>query len=246
MLIHTSKCSAQLFNVLKSRPCLRSSVRAKSTLSAAEQVFADPGAAEFVAAAGSLKSIPMSQGLPEVIVTGRANAGKSTLFNAVIARKALLHTSSKAGRTRELNFFRVGEAPGKLLLVDAPGYGARGRKEWGELFDNYLDTREELRRIYILFNAKHGLNNFDRGMLEHISQKLLSARGTQPFTLQAVITKADLVPPGKLSEVITKMRKEIFASAPLCLPPIITSCEMNPAFGVDKVRESIAQACGFI
>jgi hypothetical protein len=54
-----------------------------------------------------------------------------------------LSVVAKQGRTRALNFFRVGAPPGKLVVVDAPGYGARGRPEWGELFDKYLETRKE-------------------------------------------------------------------------------------------------------
>jgi GTP-binding protein len=50
---------------------------------------------------------------------------------------------SPQGKTRTLNFFRVGAEPGRLVVVDAPGYGARGRPEWGELFDHYIDTRKE-------------------------------------------------------------------------------------------------------
>jgi hypothetical protein len=42
-----------------------------------------------------------------------------------------------------LNFFRIGEPPGNLVLVDAPGYGARGRREWGALFDAYIEQRKE-------------------------------------------------------------------------------------------------------
>lgn len=163
----------------------------------------------------------------------------------------------------------MGKEPGKLVLVDAPGYGARGKREWGELFDGYLETRKEcayplslspslpfhnptnphplrLKRIYILFNAKHGLNPSDTQMLTHLSTFLLSpTTGTQPFTLQSVITKLDLLPQGQLQSVIGKMKKEIFEAAPLCLPPILTSCEMNPAYGVEKVRKSIAEACGW-
>ncbi|KAF9461088.1 P-loop containing nucleoside triphosphate hydrolase protein [Collybia nuda] len=209
-------------------------------------LFKDAKSAEFVAAAGSVDSIPKLHGLPEVIVTGRANSGKSTLFNTVLGRKALLHTSKKAGRTRELNFFRVGAEPGKLILVDAPGYGARGRPEWGEMFDKYIETRKELRRVYILFNGKHSLNNFDIQMLSHLSRSLLSERGTQPFTLQSVITKADCIPADKISSVITKMRKDIWQAAPLCLPPIVTSAEMSPPFGIDEVRRNIAEACGLL
>jgi len=137
----------------------------------------------------------------------------------------------------------VGGPPGKLILVDAPGYGARGRAEWGELFRKYLDTRKELRRVYILFNAKHPLNDFDTRMLSHLSNSLISARGTQPFTLQSIITKADCIPVAKVTEVIDKMRREIWKAAPVCLPPIITSAGMNPPFGVEEVRQNIAEAC---
>lgn len=169
------------------------------------------------------------------------------------------------GRTQALNFYNVGN-PGQLVLVDAPGYGARGRVEWGKLFDEYIETREQyvsshymytapsrlktlyfsirLKRIYILFSAKHGLNTFDHQMLSHLSQKLVTSRGTQPYTLQAIITKADLVPTNNLSTSIALIQKAIWESAPLCLPPIVTSTALNPPFQIDRVRKSIADACG--
>ncbi|KAH0582409.1 hypothetical protein H2248_010352 [Termitomyces sp. 'cryptogamus'] len=179
------------------------------------QIFGNSGAAEFIAAAGSVTSIPKLHGLPE-------------------------------GRTRELNFFRVGAEPGKLILVDAPGYGARGKAEWGALFDKYIETRRELRRVYILFNAKHLLNAYDTRMLIHLSTKLIDDRGIQPFTLQAVITKADCIPGDKVSETIAQLRKDIWEAAPLCLPPIVTSATMSPPFGLDEMRKNIADACGLL
>ncbi|KAJ7114083.1 P-loop containing nucleoside triphosphate hydrolase protein [Mycena epipterygia] len=201
-------------------------------------------AAEFVAAAATVDQIPALHGRPEVIVTGRANCGKSTLFNAVLGRKDLLRTSKKAGCTRTLNFYRVGEQPGTVVLVDAPGYGARGRPEWGELFNKYIESRKQLRRIYILFNGKHLLNPADLEMLALLSDTLFTQEGSQPYTLQSIITKADCIPNQSLGQVIPKIQKQIWEAAPLCLPPIITSAVMNPMFGIDAVRANIAEACG--
>ena len=59
-----------------------------------------------------------------------------------IERYGLISHSYLKGRTQALNFYCVGD-PGKLILVDAPGYGARGRVQWGELFDKYIETREQ-------------------------------------------------------------------------------------------------------
>ncbi|KAF9482595.1 P-loop containing nucleoside triphosphate hydrolase protein [Pholiota conissans] len=211
----------------------------------AKDVWKESHSASFYAAAKQISSIPKSTGVPEIIVTGRANAGKSTLLNAVLGRTTLLSTSKKAGHTKSLNFYAIGSEPAKLYLVDAPGYGARGRPEWGALFDHYVQNREELKRVYILFNAKHGLNQFDIHMLSHLSQFLMTDRGVQPFTLQSVITKADIIPIDDTRAIIEKMRSEIFAAAPLCLPPIVTSAAMNPPFGLDALRSNIADACGF-
>ena len=52
-------------------------------------------------------------------------------------------SSITQGHTKTLNFYQVGKAPGKAVLVDAPGYGGRGRPEWGKLFDHYTDNRKE-------------------------------------------------------------------------------------------------------
>lgn len=234
--------------------CLLPSLHARATQKAfvwsakystkVQRIFANAKDADFIAGAASASNIPKLHGLPEVIVTGRANVGKSSLFNAVLGRTSLLHTSKRAGHTRQLNFYRVGAEPGKLILVDAPGYGARGRPEWGEMFDEYLRTRKELRRVYILFNAKHGLNAHDREMLTHLSSLLITPRGTQPWTLQSIITKTDTIPVNDVPMVIQKLRKDIHDAAPLCLPPILTSTEMKPPFGIDEVRKSIVDVCG--
>ena len=69
-------------------------------------------------------------------------------------------------------------------------------------------------------------------------------RGTQPFTLQAIITKADQVRTQELPKQLSLIQKDIWESAPLCLPAIVTSTAMSPQFQIDLVQKNIADACG--
>jgi GTP-binding protein len=100
---------------------------------------------------------------------------------------------------------------------------------------------DRLRRIYILFNAKHGISRVDEAMLESLGER---CKGT--LTLQAVITKADTIPLGRSVEVVGKMRDQIRKAAPTCLPAILTSANMSPPLGIAEVRKSIVEACGII
>lgn len=213
--------------------------------SRANAIFKDAKSAEFLAAVGDKESLSLLGGLPEVVVTGRANVGKSSLLNSVIGRRDLLFTSKKAGRTQTLNFFRVGSPPGRLVVVDSPGYGARGRPEWGALFNHYLETRKQLCRVFILISAAHGLSATDEAMLSSLNAQIQSLDGTC-WTLQAIITRADALKTNGRAQ-INQIEQDIFRIAPTCLPPIITSCPSKGiAFGIDEVRKSISHACGIL
>jgi GTP-binding protein len=100
-----------------------------------------------------------------------------------------------------------------------------------------------LKRVYILFAAKHGLNEADRAMLSSLGEQAMASGGTA-FTLQAVITKIDAVPLDKVKTTLAQMRKEIFELAPACLPPLVTHAENHPRLGIEELRASIVEACG--
>lgn len=85
--------------------------------------------------------------IPEVAFLGRSNVGKSSLLNALMGQR-LCYKSSKPGRTRSLNFFAVGGedghgSPGKVAVLDMPGYGKGSREEWGPEIMKYLVGRKQ-------------------------------------------------------------------------------------------------------
>ncbi|KAJ7590517.1 P-loop containing nucleoside triphosphate hydrolase protein [Mycena floridula] len=201
------------------------------------QVFGNHKAAEFLTATG-----PPSN----VIVTGRANVGKSTLLNSVLNRKSLVNVSKRPGHTQTINYFRVGD-PGKLIVVDAPGYGSRGRPEWGESFQKYVEQRKTLRAVYILFQINHDFSEADVQMLSYLSSVMLTPEGRQRFILQAIMTQTDTFRyPGKLQARGMYMREELKKLAPLCRPPLFTAAKQKTANGSEAVRGNILQACGLL
>src|SRR6476469_6429189 len=146
---------------------------------------------QFVAASGSLASLPRMRGT-EIAFAGRSNVGKSSLINAVTGRKALARTSRTPGRTQELIFFTADTG---FTLVDMPGYGyAAAAKSkiaaWTELIHAYLLGRKTLARVYVLIDARHGLKDTDEPTLKALGQAAVSH--------QIVLTKADAVKKSEL------------------------------------------------
>ena len=95
--------------------------------------------------------------LPEFLLVGRSNVGKSSFINTLIERKNYAHTSSKPGKTTTLNFYEVNNT---LYIVDVPGYGfALGGKEkqkkFGMMIEEYLKTRTTMKKVFLLVDYRH-------------------------------------------------------------------------------------------
>jgi GTP-binding protein len=95
--------------------------------------------------------------LPEFLLVGRSNVGKSSFINCLIERKNFAHTSSKPGKTTTLNFYLVNK---KFYIVDVPGYGfALGGKEkqrkFGLMIEEYLKTRSTMKKVFLLIDYRH-------------------------------------------------------------------------------------------
>ena len=201
-------------------------------LEGARILFARPTV--FMMGAVAMEGLPAAD-LPEVAFAGRSNVGKSSLINAVAGRTHLARASTAPGRTREINFFVTDE---KLRLVDLPGYGfARASRTDVRKFQNlgrsYLRGRPNLKRAYLLIDARHGLKDVDA--------EALDAFDTAAVSYQIVLTKADKM---KASDVEVMQAKTLAAivKRPAAFPRVLaTSAEKG--LGIPELRAEIAAAC---
>jgi len=125
--------------------------------------------AEITISAVSPSQYP-SDHLPEIALAGRSNVGKSSFVNTLINRKSLARTSSKPGKTRTINFYKIEET---FYFVDVPGYGyAKVSKteqaKWGEMMNTYFTKREDLRLTVLLLDFRHPPSNEDKQMLDYL------------------------------------------------------------------------------
>ena len=125
--------------------------------------------------------------LPEFIMLGRSNVGKSSFMNTLVNRINLARISSKPGKTSTINFFNVED---QFYLVDVPGYGyADTSKEeirkFGMMVEEYLQKRKELKRVFLLVDFRHRPTNDDKLMYDFLKYYQI------PVTV--VATKADKV-----------------------------------------------------
>ena len=121
---------------------------------------------KFLTSAASVGQLVADTGR-EVAFAGRSNAGKSTAINAVTGRSGLARVSRTPGRTQLINFFELGT---DRRLVDLPGYGfakvpAAVRDRWHELMRDYFARRESLVGLLLIVDARRGLGELDRAML---------------------------------------------------------------------------------
>ncbi|MBU0559821.1 MAG: ribosome biogenesis GTP-binding protein YihA/YsxC [Bacteroidetes bacterium] len=117
---------------------------------------------KFVKSIANLKDIP-KDGLPEVILCGRSNVGKSSFINSLFNKKNLAKTSSTPGKTRTLNYYLV---ENKFYLVDLPGFGyakvsKKEREDWQRLIENYLQTSANIKLAFHLIDSRHSPTQLD-------------------------------------------------------------------------------------
>lgn len=141
--------------------------------------------------------------LPEIVLVGKSNVGKSSFINTMINRKKLARTSSEPGKTRQINFYNIDE---KFYFVDLPGYGyskmsKKEQEQVGKFIEQYLFNREQISLIIFLVDIRHSPTENDKLMYDYV------IRSGLPFMILA--NKADKIAISKVQDVTSKLQKTL-------------------------------------
>jgi len=157
---------------------------------------------KFEVSAVSPKQYPKND-LPQIVLVGKSNVGKSSFINTMINRKALARTSSEPGKTRQINFYNIDEA---FYFVDLPGYGyskmsKQEQEKVGSFIEQYLVKSENILLVIFLIDIRHNPTENDRLMYDYI------IRSGLPFIILA--NKADKIAPTKVEATVNDLQKQI-------------------------------------
>lgn len=141
--------------------------------------------------------------LPEIVLVGKSNVGKSSFINTMINRKKLARTSSEPGKTRQINFYNIDET---FYFVDLPGYGyskmsKKEQEQVGKFIEEYLFNRNQISLIIFLIDIRHAPTQNDKLMYNYIISSGL------PFIILA--NKADKIAITKVDKAVKDMQKQI-------------------------------------
>jgi GTP-binding protein len=204
--------------------------RPEDRLEEGRMLFAGPVA--FLLGVADIAGLPPS--FPaEVAFAGRSNVGKSSLINALTGRRDIARVSNTPGRTRELNFFTLGD--GSLAVVDMPGYGyARAEKrlvrQWQGLARDYLRGRPSLRRVFVLIDARHGIKPADEAIFDLLDEAAVN--------YQPVLTKIDKLKPDALERIMAETAEQL-RKRPAAHPQVLATSSVKST-GLPELRAAIA------
>jgi GTP-binding protein len=168
-----------------------------------------------------------------VAFAGRSNVGKSSLLNTLTGRKQLARSSNTPGRTRALYLYGRTDGTGPIV-VDMPGYGyARAPKQevaaWTALVFDYLRGRPNLRRVFLLVDARHGVKASDLEAMKVLDEAAVS--------YQAVLTKADKA--GRVRAEVLSATEAALARRPAAHPEVLLTAATTGE-GIPALRSVIA------
>ena len=165
----------------------------------------------FEISAVSKKQYPKGD-LPEIILVGKSNVGKSSFINTMLNRKNLARTSNVPGKTRQINFYNIDD---KFYFVDLPGYGfSKMSKEEkvvsGRYIEQYLEEGKNISLIILLLDIRHKPTEDDILMYDYI------LRSNLPFMV--LTNKADKIAVTKVDNEVERIKNILGISYSTILP----------------------------
>ena len=141
--------------------------------------------------------------LPQIVLVGKSNVGKSSFINTMLNRKKLARTSSEPGKTRQINFYNVDD---NFYFVDLPGYGysKMSKKEQdrvGQFIEQYLNNSKDIALIVFLIDIRHDPSENDKLMYQYIINT------NSPCLI--IASKADKIAVTKVSGVLADLQQEL-------------------------------------
>lgn len=163
--------------------------------------------------------------IPEIVLSGKSNVGKSSLINAIISKK-IAYTSKIAGKTILINFYKCT----KFRLVDVPGYGFsnRSREEqfrFNKLTDEYfMEKRADL--VLHLIDSRNNLQENDAQMIRFLSDN--------DIKFYIIFTKIDKLSKSACEKQILNLRSQIDKISDKCTDFISISSKRGD--NINKIR----------
>ena len=157
---------------------------------------------EFKISAVSPKQYP-DDNLPEIVLVGKSNVGKSSFINTMVNRKKLARTSSEPGKTRQINFYNMDN---KFYFVDLPGYGyskmsKQEQAKVGTFIEQYLNSSNNISLIVFLIDIRHNPTENDKLMYRYIIDS------EKPCII--VASKADKIAVTKVDKQVQDLQNEL-------------------------------------
>lgn len=150
--------------------------------------------------------------LPQIVLVGKSNVGKSSFINTMLNRKSLARTSNTPGKTRQINFYNIDN---NFYFVDLPGYGysklsKQEQVNMGKFIEDYLEKSTNISLIILLLDIRHNPTNDDIFMLDYIKKTNL------PFMI--IANKADKIAVTKVDNEISKIKDFLGLSFTTLIP----------------------------
>ncbi len=188
--------------------------------------------AEFVTSIADLGRLP-TDGLPQIVFSGKSNVGKSSVINRVLNRKNFARVGESPGKTTHINFFRIDQ---RAYFVDLPGYGyakvSKAEKErWGKLMEQYFAVPERIDLGILIVDARHKPTANDVTMSEYFQN------AGRPFLV--VANKLDKLKKSELEPNMAQIRSTLALSEDTRLIPF--SAEKGT--GRDALVKAIMDVC---